>query len=257
MEGKQCILSQMSRFRALTVLHSICFTMRSKQMAWRHLRRLESEGKIYSIDGAPNGSGRPERIWCASEHKNVAPALIQHTLLVNWVAALGASYCRENADYSMDFLPEWGEVDISTSFELPDSSRRVKVKPDAVMVLRSKRQRKALLYFIEADCGTEPLQSQDAERGTITEKIEHYRLLLGLKHYEYFSSRFNYPFNGFRVLFVANTEARALQIHRLTQRLFPADFIWVTHESLFREQGFTGNCWLRGGDTGLHSIIHI
>jgi hypothetical protein len=129
--------------------------------------------------------------------------------------------------------------------------------PDGVFILTDSEEAKSLLFFLEVDLGSEPLDSSESGRTAIVRKIQTYQSYFECERYKRYEETWQVELNGFRVLFVTSTPSRMTSLCRVIQSMPPSDFIWATcQDSLFAE-GISGNIWARGGkhDVARQSIL--
>jgi hypothetical protein len=238
------------------------------------MKDLLTKGLVRVISSVTEGSaGRPENIYGLSERGRAAieqtrvsadvPSALSaqsedtenvgHQLLLNWVrihlAKLGVTLPR----LAVSFLSPSESIEYRIA--LPGDSGRTSLIPDGICSITDAQQGKSLLFLLEIDMGTESLSGSSP--GTVRAKISNYEQVFRAKSYQKFEPLLRGAFHGFRVLFVANTQARLVQLSRLTKSVKLADFVWLTdRESLF-ENGITDKIWVKGGreEEGLFSIL--
>ena len=118
--------------------------------------------------------------------------------------------------------------------------------PDGVFTITDNESNKTLLFFIEVDMSTETLIS-----GTlcydIQNKVRKFQGLFQQKVYKKYNEFFNCQFNGFRTLFLANTEPRLKSLCNVIKSTPPSDFIWLTSRNNMFKNGLAAEIWARGG----------
>jgi hypothetical protein len=115
---------------------------------------------------------------------------------------------------------------------------------DLSFVLTSKARKKSLLFFVEIDCGTEPVRRVSS--GTdVGKKLTRYMESRATGRYCLVLENTGFSCRGFRVLIVAMDAKRGDQLRRLARSL-PGDFIWVTDMAQLAEDGMAGRIWTTG-----------
>lgn len=229
------ILESISSFGVLSVgqLERLHFV--SRQMTRRWLRTAELRGWVSRSAGIASGAGRPEDVVMLGEvgasrlgvrigkYRNVS-----HQLMVSefrlCVSKLEPVEVLAVSGFSEDlFVPDW--------------------------VFGLRAEGKTLLFFLEADRGTEPLRG----RGTsILGKLSAYTQYFQVDGYKVFEDTWSCSVRGFRVLFSCPDEKRAMAIHRVCGG---HDFAWVTCSDWMSADGVGGYSWLSGDCTSRRSIL--
>jgi hypothetical protein len=106
---------------------------------------------------------------------------------------------------------------------------------------------KTLLFFLEVDMGTETIASMDRVSKDIRRKVSNYQELFRSGTYKRYESVLKSKLNGFRLLFLANSEARLISLCRLAREMPPSDFIWLTDQGRMFSHGLAAKIWTRGG----------
>jgi hypothetical protein len=119
--------------------------------------------------------------------------------------------------------------------------------PDGAFSITDSEQKKSVLFFLEVDMGTETLVSQQHAPTDIRQKILNYQAYFRSGNYKLYERILEATFNGFRLLFLANSPSRFRSICHLVQETPPSDFIWVTDEARMFSQGLADRIWARGG----------
>ncbi len=269
----------MAEYRILTTSQLTLLIFPSQQMARKKVRELRAVGLLTMAERPSDSSaGRPESLVCLTslglkvlkgsgeidagtagdQITNLDFRSLGHQLLVNWVWIHLAQLVRQRSYLKVDFLSssiDRGRCEIS----LPDSRIATSIIPDGIFSITDTKQGKSLLFFLEVDMGTETLSSSDTKTTDIRKKILSYQQVFRSGSYKQFEEILPALFRGFRTLFVANTEARSLQLCRLVRSVPATDFIWLAdHNSLFKS-GISARIWTKGGDTksGLYSILGV
>ena len=123
-------------------------------------------------------------------------------------------------------------------------------EPDAALCLRHLELNMALLFFVEADRGTEPRNASD-ERAAIAQKLTCYRRYFSLAGYRRYQDRWECPFRGFRLLMVTETQRRYEAVCRLVCQGPASQFVWITEHTSLLAHGLHGKIWAVGGNTQL------
>ena len=271
------LLSHIYRFKTVTVFQLAALTDRSEQVIRRRLRSFFEKGLISKMKGYGRSRGRPEDILCITETgHNVLllqgiledkspfseeyisnPVFVYHDLLINWfyihLLHIEKTIPKISVQYLSLNLKQLSQksTDCHPLLErIPDKSNSekfIEFFPDAVFSIKNSKTKKALLFFLEADRGKEVLASMNRGQKDIRQKFINYQNLFRSNHYKRYEKVFDDKFNGFRLLFIANTTSRFSALCRLVQAMPPSDFIWLTdHERMFA-QGLSAKIWSRGG----------
>jgi len=240
----------------------------SRQMARRKIRELAKTKLIQiSMRGYGVTVGRPENLISLTDSavklledheviisgslkdriNTIEPFQIEHQLLLNWV--------RINIQKVRERIPE-----INIRFLSPVFDRRSYVFkkeganlengliPDGIFSISHKEQGKALLFFIEIDMCTETLSSKNPIATDIHKKITGYQRIFSNRSYKQLNGSLNCNFNGFRVLFIANTETRLRQLCKLVKSMKSTGFVWLTDKNLVFKKGVSDKIWIKGGE---------
>lgn len=194
---------------------------------------------------------------------------IDHTLLINWVriglqgitdrvSSLNAVFLASNSPF-LPQLPDGSSPVLDRVVVDPTADKWMDFIPDGVFTINNgdPGHGKSLLFFLEVDMGTEPLASPTAGGRDLRQKILSYQAYFRTNRYKRYEELWGCRFNGFRLLFLANTVGRMTAICRLVQEMVPSDFIWVTDQGRVFEKGLGAAIWARGGkdQTSPHSIL--
>ena len=216
---------------------------------------------------------RDEGILSESTLPNVGSTVdlfrVDHDLLVNWfrihliqiekvipqisIHYLGPNFHRFSSKCGDGpFLREHVPVE-----NTPDKTSEF--IPDGVFSITYKdtETKKSLLFFLEVDMGTETIASTDPNPKDIRHKILNYQSLFRTGRYKRYEKILDSKFNGFRLLFLANTLARVSALCRLAEEMPPSDFVWLTDQKRMFSYGVSAEIWVRGGRNvdSLHSIL--
>lgn len=260
----QSNLKTLANYRLLSLDQLSEVSGASIQSVRRHTARWEKLGLVRRwASRIENLSGRPKLFVALTEKglreipkakqfsKTRAP-LETHHQLINQVRIafhslasqeLSVSSIASNSMITTDHAPRFHSIPNE-----PDSAFKNKFVPDAVFSLQSLSSQKRLLFFLEADCGTEPLRSSKPNGSDLLGKIQNYRTYFGLGLYSEYSQWMGINPKGFRLLFVCQTSTRRRQISSLVVSSPPSDFVWITDSERISDSGIRGKIWARGGN---------
>lgn len=276
-KGDRKILSLVALYRILTVSQLAALTQRSRQVIRRRLRYLYVEGFIMTSNrGYGRISGRPEKIIFLTDKsagilkkkglfpeniplvspKNINAIPVDHDLLINWfyihltqvenlIPDLGIK--PWSPGFIMNSQGSYGFFDLRIRIESDDDF--TEFIPDGVFAIWHKRLQKGLLFFLEVDMDTEPVASMNRNHNDIRQKILNYQAIFRNGYYKQFENLFRYKFNGFRLLFLANSSTRSTSLSRLAREMPPSDFIWFVNQEKMFSDGLSAKIWVRGGKT--------
>jgi hypothetical protein len=264
------LLCSVSEYRVVTIRQLAAISRRSCQVIRRRLRTLEDRELIIKKPfGYGRNQGRPEEIVYLSHQGmnllsesslNPTPSrsdtrthLIGHDLLSNWfrihwlhlegvIPFLSFRFLLPSA-HSPDqkFL---SRLHISSGTQ---SSNTNIIIPDGIFAIKHNENGKALLFFLEVDMDSEAMSGKKGNTNTIHHKILCYQELYRNKHYKRLDEAFGSKFNGFRLLFLASTDARVAALCRFAKTTQSSDFIWLTDQTRMFDHGLSANIWVRGG----------
>lgn len=272
-------LKFLAEYRILTPTQITTFYQKNRQVVWRRLRILEKEGLIQTIRyELGRGRGRPEGLLGLTErgvdiliekrligkdvpYDNIlidGPFCIDHQLLLNWfrihlnqveqvISRISVVFLAHNSP----FLPRGpnGRIFITDYSPVPDSGLQgIKFTPDAVLGISDSVADKTCLYFLEVDRGTETMASPKRDMNDIRQKIINYQWYFHSKRYKRYEEVFKRELRGFRLLCLTSTYGRLAALCKLTQEMFPREFIWLTECSLLFPDGVSAKIWAIGGE---------
>ena len=288
-EQDTSILSLLAEHRALTIQQLSLISKRSAKGLSRRCSQLKSIGLILAIPRAlGRNRGRPENMLAltASGAERLAeefdsdseiPATslayspqgdMDHTLLVNWfrihlMAAAEAAglekhdFLAANSPF-LPILPDGKQAAFDRILPEPGSDEWCNFIPDGVFTLSraDPPSQKSLLFFLEVDLGTEPVVSVSGGGRDLRQKILNYQMYFRSERYKRYEELWHCRFNGFRLLFLANSPGRKAAICNLVQEMVPSDFIWSADQMAMFENGLGAEIWARGGkDQARHQSI--
>ena len=274
------LLTILAEHRAVT-LHQLALLLnRSQKSLGRRMKQLRGKGFIQAIP-RPLGRkrGRPENVLLLTANgaelllKQLGDSRdlsmddlagsptgdIDHTLLINWVriglqgitdriSSLNTVFLASNSPF-LPKLPDGSSPVLDRVVVDPDVDKWMDFIPDGVFTIskETQGQRKSLLFFLEVDMGTEPLASPTAGGRDLRQKILNYQAYFRTNRYRRYEELWGCRFNGFRLLFLANTSGRMSAVCRLAQEMVPSNFIWVTDQGRVFEKGLGAAIWAKGG----------
>ena len=276
--GDIAILSHIAEYKVLSVRQLSAITQRTFQVIRRRLRFLEEKQFITMIErGFGKGPGRRENIVILTEKgiellnlKNILSPhavyvtsessnsiFIDHDLLVNWffihllqIERMRPQFTTQHLTASSHSLRE-GKVEkplLMERFTADKASEETYTMiPDGVFIITDKGSEKTILFFLEADRGTESLVKTKNTPGDIRHKLTGYQALFRSNRYKRYERIFNANFNGFRLLFLTTTPGRTKSICDFVQTMRPSDFIWITDQNQMFSHGISAEIWSRGG----------
>ena len=252
----------------------------SKKVLRRRLSQLMEAGLIAEQEkGFGRAVGHPEKIFSVSE--DGARLLVKHGVLP---AGVSAEQVTGRSLHSLDhrILLIWFAIHLwqiekvlprlSTDFHASESPFAPRSKsgasylqisvspagqeekpifliPDAIFRIRDSEQGKSVLFFLEVDMGTETLASPKRGAKDIRQKVLNYQAIFRSGKYRILNGLWAGSFQGFRLLFLANSPERMAFLCRLVQEMPPSDFIWVTDQERMFSRGLADTIWARGGNT--------
>lgn len=285
------LLRQLADYRMLTFTQISVLSSKSPRTARRRMKELVDQGlaEILPVSFS-QGQGRPESVFGISQKGLTAlrsvgalpksvefnqvggMALVHqagHQILLNWcrlhlihltrtLPRLTSSFLSSNSPFDLDPDLKGPAIrDFVPVTEKAKPDEKCHFVPDGVFILTDSEETKSLLFFLEVDLGSEPLESSESGRTDISKKIQIYQSYIASEKYKRYEESWRVKLNGFRVLFVTSTSSRMASLCRVVQSIPPSGFIWVTsQESMFAE-GISGTIWARGGkqDIARQSIL--
>ena len=276
------LLKILADFRLLTARQAAYILNRNGKAMRRRMKDLQQIGMMRSHGTCmPQfGSGRPGDVYglaeagvrCLVEHGKLDGALntnlvtgeavsnqIAHQYLIN-TFRIGLSALRRQApefalrgiSSNSPFALNTGSGQPLTAATVPDAcepdAKPVNFIPDYVFQIYSEEKAKSLLFFLEADTGSEPLSSADPEKPNIDQKLCNYQAYFRSEDYKCYEGRWRQTFNGFRLLFLCADPSRAQAVAKTVRKNSSLDFVWVTSIDAVMADGVSGEIWYRGGN---------
>lgn len=272
------ILISIAEHRVLTTRHLSVLLSRNANALRRRLKILRTEGLI-EIASRPFGRnrGRPESLISLGEAGVgllqtcgvIDPGLpkervtavnircLDHELLVNDFRLQLAQLPRIDTAWTVRFLSamvppmQRGSEDRALLQEPIDSEEGsldgTDFVPDGVIGITHAEMGGTLLFFLEADRGTEPRNSTRGDRRGIRQKIIGYQTYFTLKQYKQYEDVLQCELRGFRLLILTEDPTRFSALCRLVRATPPSDFVWLADRERLLSEGFWAAIWVAGG----------
>lgn len=289
MTASDCeLLSMVVEYRLITIPQLAVLLSRNAKGLQKRVSQLIAEGLLAETARGPGQRrGRPERVVSIREQGvqilqerklidvqmplEVAlgdGVLSQaHQLLLNWirvhlhhletvVSGLSVRFLAHNSP----FLPAgFSSLSVITDPALdPVGPQKIaNPKPDAAFAISDTTRDKTVLFFLEADRGTETVASPRRKATDIRQKILNYGICFDTHAYKKYEELWGCQLNGFRLLFITDSIARLSLLCSLVQAMPPSDYIWLTVADRMFEDGVSAEIWARGGrfDASPQSIL--
>lgn len=283
------LLLELADYRMLTLSQIAVLRFGSKRSARRRMQELHESGLVEMLPVRLRCEvGRPEGIYGLSIKgyqeiqklgllDNTIPVDLTtsqnllhqggHQILLNWVRAHLVHLNRHlprivvqfrSCNSPLSWLIEKRRFLLNDEVEMKQGKTPEKLIPDGVFIITDTMRQISALFFLEVDCGTEPLRGGDPVRSDIERKIWWYQQYYATTQYKRYEHIFgDTTLNGFRLLFMTNTDSRLGGLCSLVRGMPPADFIWLTTEDRMRQRGISGFIWHQGGliDEPMDSIL--
>jgi len=280
------ILAALVQHRVMTISQLAALLRRNPAALRRRLKLLADQNTIgVSVRRRPGVQGRPEHLVVLSaagfdllktagqvpQSAMWAPEAavrmhqIEHELLINdlrvqlvqlerFLPPIAVRYFA-GATPPTDSEPSASPF-IHERFSLDGSPAPIAFIPDGVFSLTHRELGKTLLFFVEADRGTEPQTSAKAGRG-LSAKLVAYQAYLRIGRYRRYEEVVGAKLRGFRLLILVDGSRRLAAVCRLVRESPPSDFVWVTSREQALRHGCWAPVWTPGGKIGdeLHSIL--
>jgi DNA-binding PadR family transcriptional regulator len=273
------ILECLAEYRVLTVSQVAAFFRKSKQAIRRRLHDLEERGLVEVVGSElGRGRGRPENSLGLTERgihvlkergllaqdipydKVFGDGLFakDHQLLLNWFRIHLKQTERVLPSVSIKVFAQNspsiprgqdGRILITDCSPVPGSGMKgISFWPDVVFTVADSVAGKTCLFFLEVDRGTETIASPKRDMTDVRQKIVNYQWYFHSGGYKRYEEVFKANLRGFRLLFLASTHGRLVALCKLTQKMKPSNFIWLTECSRLFTDGASAKIWAKGGD---------
>lgn len=279
-QGDRRILETIADYRVLRVRQLAVLFQRNVQALRRRLQELADQGLVLiASPGFGPKRGRPERLLSLGpegvsmlktsgvldhglpDEGASADGIrcLDHQLLVNDFRVHLAQMQHLLPGLSVDFLspcscpvPRHNGLPIVPERVLVDerTDQWLEFTPDGVFAVTHAELGKTLLFFLEADRGTETLVSSQRPGEDIRRKLVNYQTYFRRGGYRRYEGIWNCRLRGFRLLFLAHTPVRSSRLCKLVRRTPPSDFIWLTDHASLLSKGVWAAIWHRGGREG-------
>jgi hypothetical protein len=282
------ILRVLADYRVLTAPQASFVLKRNPAALRRRLGELAGEGFIDHLHvPASKGRGRPSNLYSIShkaykalqeceildksiayEHVGGESLLTQiaHKLLLNYCRFQFEQIATEIPELTVTFIPSdspFGPGNTRCGFACNKlhgtnaASEEWVLIPDAVVAVSDPAASKTLLFFLEVDTGTEPIVRSSQPGADITGKIHRYQACFRSGSYKMYEEILSTRVNGFRVLFLTNSEPRLRDLCSAINANPPSQFIWSSSRERVQAHGISGKVWVKGGKfaSDLDSIL--
>lgn len=272
------VLASIAEHRILGVRHITLLHRRNPAAFRRRLRLMQDQGLIrIATQGFQRGLGRPERLVSLCEKgvdllkaKQLLDAdiptdrvtadrirCLEHHLLINEFRIQLTQVNRIAPALTVRFLSSMSPKLYQSSVDRPliheritpptDSDRWIEFTPDGVFTIRNAEADKTVLFFLEADMGTETVASPRPFSPDIRQKVVNYKAYFLGKCYKHYEQMWNCQFRGFRLLFLTHNKGRLTTLCRLIGEMQPSEFIWLTDQADLLSKGAWAPIWAPGG----------
>jgi len=277
-ESDQRLLVSIAEHRVLTVRHLTVLLRRNANALRRRLKILHAQSLI-DIANRPfgRGRGRPESLVSLCEAgvdllkaEGVIDAAlpsdrvtaerigcVDHELLVNDFRTQSVQLKRVVPVLTIRFFSAMSPLLPRGSDDRPLVHERIdcddglddeiEFVPDGVVAMTHAELRKTLLFFLEVDRDTEPLNSTRRDRRGLRQKILSYQRYFAIQQYKRYEKIMKSKLRGFRLLILTETSTRLAALCRLVRALPPSDFVWLTDRERLLMEGLWAPIWALGG----------
>lgn len=284
MDTDMLLLKVLADYRLLTAKQAGYILERNLRALQRRLDALVGTGLVEHVDNmtlrsASSTSGHPGFLFGLAEagarllverdvlSQHIAPKLVNgeslihqfdHQRLINMFRLSLVEMSRNKPEFKIRGIssnspfvvdPDSGHPSTRASVQLGTGTeaRHLFFIPDYVFQVQHEARKESLLFFLEADTGSEPHSSTLPEKPSITKKILFYQVYFQSKIYKSYESRWKQTYRGFRLLFLCADAKRARAVAKTVRANLPSDFVWVTDLERLASEGISGQIWLRGG----------
>ena len=272
------LLLELADYRILSLSQIAALRFGSKRSARRRMQDLLGAGLVEVLPiRAGSEAGRPEKVYGLGirgyqeldRHGRIPKGIKdvqatgeslvpqgEHQILLNGLRVQLVHLSRQfprigirvlSSNSPLLWLPDEGRSLLSDEVEMGDDAAPQRFCPDAAFAITDTDQDKAVLFLLEADRGTEPLRGGDPARSEIESKVRRYQEYFHTKRYKRYEEVFKAALNGFRLLFLTDTDARLSGLCSLVRGNPPSDFVWLTTSQRMHLHGISGFIWSRGG----------
>ena len=265
----QDVLEALREYEALTAKQLAAFFGRSRRSVAKSTTRLRRWNLVESTSLDKPDLGRPEHVfWPADIRANRAGrptrddafplGNVKHRVLTNWIWV-----CLEHLAKAVPVFEVrcHSTVDLRQSTESTGkgdgrsrgrgrkrSSGEWDFIPDGVFTIGHRKLKKTLLFFLEAERGTQP-GSSPSERSTLERKIHAYRECSRVARYKTYEKECPHPLDGFRLLILNETGSGLERTCRVVAARRFSGFVWLTDLDSLLANGIGADIWVRGGRT--------
>jgi len=281
-ESEIRFLSSLADYRVLTVGQVSALQSKDVQVVRRRLNKLQAAGLVETAPLAiSRGRGRPEGVVSLApramkllhgegllpatiglEHAGtIAPRLVRHQLALNWfrlhlaqIPQLRPQMMTTFFCPASPFTPRRDDgqpIVVETAISDEGCGGSATFTPDGVFSITDRERQKTLLFFLEADMGTETKASPSGTGRDVRQKIRSYQACFRSGRYKRYEKVWNCTLRGLRLLILTSTSARRSALCRLVQETPPSDFIWLTDLDQLLGRGLAAPIWARGGRLNL------
>lgn len=281
-DGDITLFKTIAEYRLLSAREAAYLLARNVPALQRRLNALLEAGFVERLvaTGTRGGRGRPELVYGISKagvdvlvtqnvldcrvdahHATAEAVLIQtgHQHLVNAFRFSLLELERQspefsirsvssNSPFAMDSTDGYPMTQATVQLTTSEGLEPSRFVPDCVFHICHRENAKSLLFFLEADTGSEPLASSTPRKPSVARKICCYQEYFRGGGYKTYESRWIRTFSGFRLLFLCSDAARAGAAAKTVRSSHPSDFVWVTSLGELAAAGVSGSIWRRGGN---------
>ena len=268
------LLGIVAEYHVLTVSQLAAVLHRNTNALRRRLRALREDGLLCIDTPCHTGTrGRPESVISltsggynllvregrvakvpSEQSRSHGRRSIEHTLLVNDFRMQFDQLGRVVAGLITSFYPTRSSadaaehVDVRERFESSSAENGwVDFIPDGVCSVRCSESGRTVLFYLEADRGTEPEVSRRHPGRGFRAKIQNYQACFEKGRYRRWESTMSCKLSGFRLLVLAEEQRRLARLCRLVRQTPPSNFIWLADRDSLKQHGLWAPIWVAGG----------